>query len=126
MRFISVTNPKMSKIPGSAHLNLSFGAVVVVGGLYGYMKKGSKMSAIAGVTVGSLLLGSGYLIAKTDRIYEGHLLATGTSGMLVLAMGSRYLKTMKFMPAGLVASLGAVACAYNLNKSLEWAPSKSD
>ena len=30
----------------------------------------------------------------------------------------------KFMPAGIVATLGAVGLAYNVNKAIEWAPSK--
>ena len=115
------------KIPGSAHMNLSLGGLIIVGGAVGYLRKGSKASLAAGLTAGSLLLGSSYLIAKTDNVYEGHLLATGTSGLMALAMGKRYLASGKFMPAGLVAAVGVVACAYNANKSLEWAPSgKSD
>jgi uncharacterized membrane protein (UPF0136 family) len=97
-------------IPGSAHLNLSLGGMVIVGGAMGYVKKGSKVSLIAGVTLGSLLMGSGYIIAKTDSVYEGHLLATATSGLMAVAMGHRFVKTGKFMPAGLVAVLGAAAC----------------
>jgi len=114
----------MSKIPGSAHLNLSLGGAVILGGAAGYLRKGSKASLISGVALGSLLLGSGYLIAKTDNVYEGHALATGTTGVMALAMGQRYFSTGKFMPAGLVAIVGAVACAYNLNKAIEWAPTK--
>ena len=111
------------KIPGSAHMNLSLGGLIIVGGAVGYLRKGSKVSLAAGLTAGSLLLGSSYLIAKTDNVYEGHLLATGTSGLMALAMGKRYLASGKFMPAGLVTAIGVVACAYNANKSLEWAPS---
>lgn len=92
----------------------------------GYLKKGSKASAIAGFGLGSLLLGSGYLIAKTDNIYEGHCLAAGASGVMGLAMGQRYLSTRKFMPAGIVAVLGAAACAYNVTKAMEWAPYYND
>ena len=44
---------------------------------------------------------------------------------MALGMAQRYLKTGKFMPAGLVAVLGAAWCAYNAKKSIEWAPSKS-
>lgn len=90
----------------------------------GYFKKGSQMSLIAGLTFGSLLLGSGYLIAS-DREYQGHLLSSGTSGVMALGMGHRFVSTGKFMPAGLVAFLGAACCAYNANKALEWAPTKS-
>jgi uncharacterized membrane protein (UPF0136 family) len=115
----------MGKIPGSAHVNLSLGGLVMAGGVYGYFKKGSTPSLIAGLTVGSVLVGSGYLIAATDHVYHGHCLATATSGLLALAMGGRFASTGKFMPAGMVATLGAVGCAYNLQKALEWAPTKS-
>ena len=113
----------MAKIPGSAHLNFSLGGLVIVGGAMGYFRKGSKMSLIAGLTFGSLLIGSGWMIAN-DREYHGHVLATGASGIMALGMGQRFLSTQKFMPAGLVATLGIVAAAYNFNKARDWAPSK--
>jgi uncharacterized membrane protein (UPF0136 family) len=113
------------KIPGSAHLNLTVGGLTIVGGLIGYMKKGSHMSLIAGISMGSLLLTSGYMIAKTDYVYEAHILAGATSGIMSIAMGHRYLQTMKFMPAGLVATVGTAACAYNVMKAIEWAPSSA-
>lgn len=113
----------MSKIPGSAHVNLSLGGLVVIGGAAGYLKKGSKVSLAAGIALGSLLIGSGYVIAKTDSVYEGHLLGAATSGLMAAAMGQRYVSTGKMMPAGLVAILGAAACGYNVHKGREWAPS---
>jgi uncharacterized membrane protein (UPF0136 family) len=109
----------MGKIPGSAHVNLSLGGLVMVGGAYGYWKKGSTPSLVAGLTIGSLLLGSGYMIAtNSDRMYEAHCMA--------IAMGGRFVSTGKFMPAGMVATLGALGCAYNLQKALEWAPGKKE
>lgn len=113
------------KIPGSAHLNLTVGGLTIVGGLIGYMKKGSQMSLIAGLSMGSLFLTSGYMIAKTDYIYEAHLLASATSGIMSIAMGHRYLQTMKFMPSGIVATVGTAACAYNVMKAIQWAPSST-
>jgi uncharacterized membrane protein (UPF0136 family) len=118
--------PTMSdKIPGSAHLNLTVGGLTIVGGLIGYMKKGSQISLVAGLSMGSLLLTSGYMIAKTDYVYEAHLLAGATSGIMSIAMGHRFIETMKFMPAGIVATLGTAACAYNVMKAIEWAPSSA-
>jgi uncharacterized membrane protein (UPF0136 family) len=81
----------MEKVPGSAHVNLSLGGLVLVGGAMGYVHKGSKASLIAGVAMGSLLLGSGYLIAKTENIFQGHALGAVTSGVMAAAMGKRYL-----------------------------------
>jgi uncharacterized membrane protein (UPF0136 family) len=113
----------MSKIPGSAHLNLTLGGLVMAGGAAGYMRKGSKVSLLAGMAFGGMFLGAGYAIAKTDNVYEAHVVATTASGVMGLAMGQRYLKTQKFMPAGLVAAIGVAACAYNYTKAVEWAPS---
>ena len=109
-------------IPGSAHANLGLGGLAIVGGAVGYLRKGSKPSLLAGLTVGSIFLGSGYMIAQTDRQYEAHLMASGTGGIMAVGMAQRWMKTSKFMPAGMIAILGAAACAYNAKKSLEWAP----
>jgi uncharacterized membrane protein (UPF0136 family) len=118
----SSININMSKIPGSAHLNLTLGGLVMAGGAAGYMRKGSKASLLAGVTFGTMYIGSGYLIAFTDNVYKGHVVATTASGVMALAMGQRYVKTHKIMPAGLLMAVGAAACAYNYTKMLEWAP----
>jgi uncharacterized membrane protein (UPF0136 family) len=101
-------------------MNLGVGSLVVMGGVMGYVRKGSTPSLVAGVTVGSLLLGSGYMIAKTDNVYEGHVLASGAAGILAVAMGRRFMLTQKFMPAGVTASIGVVTCAYNVMKAKEW------
>lgn len=90
----------------------------------GYFKKGSSMSLLAGITFGSLLVGSGVLISKNEA-FQGHSLAAGVTGAMTVAMGHRFIKTGKFMPAGLVASVGAVGLAYNVKKAIEWMPDKS-
>ena len=109
----------MGSIPGSAHPAFGFGAVTIVGGLVGYLKKGSKASLGAGVVCGSLLVGSGLMISGESQ-YGGHSLAAGTSALMVLGMGQRFLKTGKFMPAGIVATLATVSSAYHVKKALEW------
>ena len=73
-----------------------------------------------GLTCGSLLLGSGYMIAKTDKQSEAHLLAGVTTGAIAATAGKLFIKGAKFMPAGLVATLGAAGFAYNFKKFLEW------
>lgn len=107
--------------PGSAHPAFSFGGLTVIGGVVGYFKKGSKASLGAGLVCGSLLIGSGLLIS-TSKEYEGHSLATATSGIMAAGMGLRYLKTGKVMPAGIVAGLAAASMAFHAKKTLEWSP----
>ncbi len=113
----------MTTTPGSAHLNFTMGGLVLVGGAVGYMRKGSMISLVAGVTFGGLLIGSGVLITQGES-FKGHSLATGCTGLMTVAMGQRFLSTGKFMPAGMVASLGAAGLAYNVKKAIEWMPEK--
>lgn len=51
----------MSKVPGSAHLNLTLGGLTMAGGAMGYFrtKGSSKMSLLAGMAFGGALMGSG-------------------------------------------------------------------
>uniref|UniRef100_A0A7R9WAW6 Transmembrane protein 14C n=1 Tax=Pseudictyota dubia TaxID=2749911 RepID=A0A7R9WAW6_9STRA len=107
--------------PGSAHPAFGLGALTILGGAVGYFRKGSKASLGAGLLFGSLLIGSGIMISGESQ-YEGHALASGTSGLMALGMGQRFAKTGKFMPAGLVAAMGAVSLAYHTKKTIEWRP----
>jgi uncharacterized membrane protein (UPF0136 family) len=115
----------MSKTPGSAHLNLSLGGLFIAGGAMGYFRKGSVPSFVGGLAAGSLLIGSGMMISGESQ-YQGHMLATATTGAAAAGMGYRFFLTGKFMPAGLVACLSVVCCAYNVKKGMDWAPSKGD
>mmetsp|Transcript_4121 Transcript_4121/g.9161 ORF Transcript_4121/g.9161 Transcript_4121/m.9161 type:complete len:112 (+) Transcript_4121:87-422(+) len=109
----------MSGIPGSAHPAFGFGAITIVGGVLGYVRKGSKPSLGAGVVCGGLLIASGVMISG-DSQYSGHSLAAGTSALMTLGMGQRFLKTGKFMPAGMVSVLAALSSGYHVKKALEW------
>jgi uncharacterized membrane protein (UPF0136 family) len=111
--------------PGSAHLNFTLGGLVVAGGAMGYFKKGSVPSLVAGLTFGGLLIGSGVLITQGES-FKGHILACGATGVMTVAMGQRLLSTGKFMPAGMVATLGAAGLAYNVTKAIEWWPEKRE
>ena len=104
---------------GSAHASFTMAGIVAAGGLMGYARKRSIPSLVAGLAFGGLFALSGMMI-RNGQDYHGHVLAAATSSVLVLAMGPRALKSRKFMPAGLVATLGAVSTAYQTNKALEW------
>mmetsp|Transcript_6150 Transcript_6150/g.8896 ORF Transcript_6150/g.8896 Transcript_6150/m.8896 type:complete len:112 (+) Transcript_6150:135-470(+) len=109
----------MSKIPGSAHAALSFGGLTILGGAYGYFRKGSKASLGAGGLCGGLLILSGVMISG-DSQFEGHALAACTSGMMGVGLGQRFVKSGKFMPSGLVAFLGLASASYHVKKAMEW------
>jgi uncharacterized membrane protein (UPF0136 family) len=98
--------------PRGVALNSGVGGLVFAGGLMGFVKKGSKASLMAGSTFGGLLMISAYLISKKNS--KGNVLGSGVAGMLTYAMGKKFLRSGKFMPAGLIAGLGAVAFCYNL------------
>ena len=108
----------MSNIPGSAHPCFGLGAITAAGGLMGFAKKGSKASLGAGILFGGLLVGSGMLIVD-DKHFEGHALATGTSALMSLSMGFRYIKYGS-KPAGIVAALGTISVAYHVRKVIAW------
>eukprot|EP00802_Teleaulax_amphioxeia_P022445 Tamp_22891.p1 GENE.Tamp_22891~~Tamp_22891.p1 ORF type:complete len:112 (-),score=12.93 Tamp_22891:727-1062(-) len=104
---------------GSAHLSFTMGALMGLGGAYAFVRKGSKASLIAGGSIGALFVGSGLLI-QAGQNKNGHLLAVGSSLALVAGMGPRAVASRKFMPAGLVATIGAASGAYQAAKVQQW------
>eukprot|EP00286_Rhodomonas_abbreviata_P025089 CAMPEP_0181314908 /NCGR_PEP_ID=MMETSP1101-20121128/15076_1 /TAXON_ID=46948 /ORGANISM="Rhodomonas abbreviata, Strain Caron Lab Isolate" /LENGTH=99 /DNA_ID=CAMNT_0023422047 /DNA_START=46 /DNA_END=345 /DNA_ORIENTATION=- len=95
------------------------GAVMAAGGTMAFFRKGSKASLIGGCGVGALFIGSGLLI-QSGQNRNGHLIALASSLALAGGMGARTMKTGKFMPAGMIASLGALCSLYQGKKVLEW------
>lgn len=87
---------------------LVYGALLLLGGVVGYMKGRSSKSLISGL-VGAALSGVSYGLLGTDpRWGLGLGLGTAVLGSLLFAL--RYRKTGQFLPAGLmlVVSLAAV------------------
>jgi uncharacterized membrane protein (UPF0136 family) len=78
-------------------------ALLIVGGLMGYLKAGSKISLISSVIFAALLaLFAGGVV---NLVYGPHILMV----VLLIVFGMRYAKTKKFMPAGLMIVLTLVA-----------------
>uniref|UniRef100_UPI00397EEA6C TMEM14 family protein n=1 Tax=Salmonella sp. s55004 TaxID=3159675 RepID=UPI00397EEA6C len=87
-----------------------YAAIVVVGGLIGYLKAGSVMSLAAGLLFGG---GAAYGAMLTSRNPANVLFLLGVSTTLFCVMGYRYSNSGKFMPGGLVASLSLLMiCRY--------------
>jgi uncharacterized membrane protein (UPF0136 family) len=105
--------------PGSTHLNYTIGALVAVGGAAGYAKQKSVRSLAAGLILGAAFCGSAFLIGSSNP-ERGFRVATLTSIALSVAMGARFAKTQKVMPAGALAVLGLASTAYNGSKWREF------
>eukprot|EP00293_Proteomonas_sulcata_P014492 CAMPEP_0184311866 /NCGR_PEP_ID=MMETSP1049-20130417/46080_1 /TAXON_ID=77928 /ORGANISM="Proteomonas sulcata, Strain CCMP704" /LENGTH=97 /DNA_ID=CAMNT_0026627607 /DNA_START=27 /DNA_END=317 /DNA_ORIENTATION=- len=95
------------------------GGLLYLGGAFAFFKKGSKASLIASGIIGTAFIGSG-LIIQGGQNRNGHAIAALASLALVGGMAPRAVKTGKFMPAGLVASLGAVSGIYQAHKVNQW------
>eukprot|EP00047_Mylnosiga_fluctuans_P003756 m.230809 g.230809 ORF g.230809 m.230809 type:complete len:140 (+) comp12114_c0_seq1:99-518(+) len=93
-------------------LNYVAGVLIASGGLAGYLKKGSVPSLVAGVGSGAVYVLCGYL-ATHGSGPTAHQVGTGVSVLLAGMMGMRAARSGKFMPAGLVATISALAGVYN-------------
>ena len=81
-----------------------YGLLVLIGGLMGYNKAGSKVSLISGVLSGLLLISAA--IMQLQGLAWGLILARLVTAILVVVFAMRLLKTRKFMPAGLMLGIG--------------------
>lgn len=86
-----------------------YGALVLVGGVMGWVKAKSKPSLISGIIFGValILFGHGINQGRAADVW----VAIALAGLLAIIMGIRFAKTKKFMPAGLLAILSAVVVA---------------
>ncbi|ODV98597.1 hypothetical protein PACTADRAFT_31982 [Pachysolen tannophilus NRRL Y-2460] len=64
------------------HLAFTYSALAIFGGSMGYFRKRSKPSLIAGVTIGGIFAGAGYLL-HNNMEYGIHTALLGSSLMLV-------------------------------------------
>ena len=83
-----------------------FGILTIAGGVMGFVKASSQASLIAGGISGILLIVAGVLLR--DKVTAGLVLG----GLVSLALVGRflpiYLSKHTFMPAGMMAILGAI------------------
>lgn len=90
----------------SAIMTAVYGAFSIIGGIIGYKQAGSKPSLIAGVITGGLLLLAALGMLQAQP--WGTVLAIAVTALLVVTFIGRLIKTRKFMPAGLMVTLGVV------------------
>lgn len=84
-----------------------YAALVGVGGLVGYIKKGSKYSLAAGLIFALLMSTCGFVMGDPSNNISVWA-AIVLSGALFYVMGKRYANSKKIMPAGLTAGVSFV------------------
>lgn len=83
--------------------------LLVAGGLVGYLKAGSKVSLLTALGFAVALALCGY-----GPVPHGPVAVAILLGVLLAVFVARYLKTRKFMPAGLMVIVTALALALEL------------
>ncbi|KAJ8504242.1 hypothetical protein OPV22_005128 [Ensete ventricosum] len=85
----------------SQKVTLAYAALVGVGGIMGYVKSGSQKSLAAG-GISALLLYFVYTLLPVRPAFASSL-GLGLSAALLVVMGSRFKKSGKVFPAGVVS-----------------------
>lgn len=83
-------------------IGFAYAALLAVGGVVGYTRKGSKISLAAGLTFGSVAGYGAYCVTRDPKNVKISLFS---AFLLTLIMGMRFKRSKKLMPAGLVACL---------------------
>jgi uncharacterized membrane protein (UPF0136 family) len=84
-----------------------YAALMIVGGVMGYKKAGSKASLYAGVLSGIFTLVATYMTQTNPAL--GYGLMTGISLILTFTFLKRLMATKKFMPSGMLLILTIIA-----------------
>ena len=79
--------------------------LLVIGGLFGYLKAGSKVSLIMAVSFAAILS-----LCAARVIFQAYVADILLAALLVV-FGMRLTKTKKFMPSGLMLILTVAALA---------------
>jgi len=84
-----------------------FGVLTIAGGVMGYVKARSVVSIVAGGISGVLLALAGYFVG-TGKVQLGLILGLVVSLALAGQFVGKFLKTHKFMPAGMMSVLSII------------------
>ncbi len=82
---------------------LVYGILMMLGGIFGFVKAKSKASLISGVVSGVLLIVS-YFVSSSNA-NNGLLMGLGITSLLAITFAIRLSKTKKFMPSGMLLIL---------------------
>lgn len=97
---------KDKKMSASQKLTLAYAALVGVGGAMGYVKSKSTKSLISGA-ISSLVLYYVYTQLPSNPVFASSL-GLGVSAVLLIVMGTRFKKSGKLFPAGVVSLVSLI------------------
>lgn len=89
-----------------ASIVLFYGVLVLVGGIIGHLKAGSRASLIMGSIFAVLLITSAVLMFKKQ--VQGSAIAMILSVVLAAFFSYRFLLSYHFMPAGMMAVISLI------------------
>lgn len=102
----SEKEPKKTGMSMSQKLTLGYAALVGLGGLMGYLKSGSQKSLISG-GISAALLFFVYTQLPVNPVFAS-CIGFGLSAALLGVMGTRFKKSGKVFPAGVVSVVSLV------------------
>lgn len=91
-----------------ASIFIIYGVLMLLGGIFGFVKAGSKVSLIMGIASGILIF-AGIALLGQGQYPAGRAVLAFTSFVLSGVFAVRSLKTRKFMPSGMLLALSLVA-----------------
>jgi uncharacterized membrane protein (UPF0136 family) len=84
-----------------------YGVLMMLGGVMGFVKVGSKASLISGIGMGLGLVVSGFGVWRGSE--DSLIVAEVIAALLVVIFAIRLAKTKRLMPAGMLAALSLAA-----------------
>lgn len=84
-----------------------YGTMMILGGIAGFVKVGSKASLLSGVGMGLALLVSGFGVWRGST--NSLVVAVVVAALLLVLFAVRLAKTRKLMPAAMLAVLSLAA-----------------
>jgi uncharacterized membrane protein (UPF0136 family) len=93
-----------------------YAALVLVGGIMGYIKAESMISLMAGSFTALLLFICSYLIWRGNQV--AYKIATGIVTCLLAFFGYRFFGSFKFMPAGLMSIASSALLLYLIPRQI--------
>lgn len=87
-----------------------YGALILVGGLMGFVKGKSRISLLMGLIFGAALIACGVYIDQGK--HDALVAATTLAAVLFVMFAIRYAKTKKIMPSGMLALISLLATVW--------------